>query len=66
MSTIKEIENAVISLPQKELAKFQKWFEEFQAKVWDQQLEQDVKMGKLDKLAKKAEKEFRAGRCKEL
>ncbi len=66
MSTIEEIENAVINLPPKELAKFQKWFEEFQAKAWDQQLEEDVKMGKLDKFAKEAEKEFRAGRCREL
>ncbi len=66
MSTIEEIEIAVTNLPKKEFAKFQKWFEEFQAEAWDQQLEEDVKMGKLNKLAEEAEKEFRAGRCKEL
>jgi len=66
MITIEEIETAVSKLPKGELVKFQKWFEEFQAKVWDKQFEEDVKKGKLDKLAEEAEKEFRPGHCKEL
>jgi len=66
MSTIEEIENAVSKLPKDDLVKFQRWFEEFQAKVWDKQFEEDVKKGNLDKLASEAEKDFRAGHCKEL
>ena len=66
MSTIEEIEIAVSKLPKEELVKFQKCFEEFQAIVWDKQFEEEVKKGKLDKLAQEAEKEFRSGHCKEL
>ncbi len=66
MSTIEEIEIAVSKLPKEDLVKFQKWFDEFQAKVWDKQFEKDVKKGKLAKLAEEAEEEFRAGHCKEL
>lgn len=66
MSTVEEIENAISTLPKEEFARLQKWFDEFQAKVWDQEFEEDARMGKLDKLAEEAKKEFHAGNCKEL
>jgi hypothetical protein len=55
---IKEIESAIAQLPSTELAELAKWFEEFQAQVWDEQLEQDVKAGRLDALLKEAEQDF--------
>jgi hypothetical protein len=61
--TIKEIESAIAQLPPSELAELAKWFEEFQARVWDEQLEQDVKAGRLDALLKQAEQDFEQGRC---
>ncbi len=66
MTTVKEIENAVAKLPKEDLAQFRKWFDEYQAKVWDQQFEEDVKAGKLSKVAEEVEKEFNSGNCKEL
>ena len=39
------------------------WFEDFEAKEWDQEFEEDVQNGKLDKLAKQAIKEFQEGKC---
>jgi hypothetical protein len=51
---IQEIEQAITDLTPKELARFRQWFEEFDAQIWDQQLEADVKSGKLDKIAEKA------------
>ena len=64
--TIHEIEQAVTELSPKELARFRQWFDEFDAQVWDEQFELDSSSGKLDKLANKAVKDFRAGKAKEL
>jgi hypothetical protein len=58
---IKEIESAIAQLPPSELAELAKWFEEFQARVWDEQLEQDMKSGRLDTLLKQAEQDFEQG-----
>ncbi len=66
MSAVLEIEQAVSQLPPKELARFRQWFEEFDAKIWDRQFEEDAKSGKLDKLANQAIAEFRAGKYREL
>ena len=66
MSAILQLEQAVSQLPPKELARFRKWFEEFDAKIWDRQFEKDAKSGKLDKLANRAIADFRAGKFKRL
>ncbi len=66
MSTIREIEDAVRKLPPDDLAAFRHWFAEFDADMWDRQIERDVATGRLDKLAEEARKEFREGRCKDL
>jgi hypothetical protein len=60
---IKEIESAITQLPPSELAELAKWFEEFQARVWDEQLEQDEKAGRLDALFKQAGEDFEQGQC---
>jgi hypothetical protein len=61
-----EIESAIAQLPAPEVAKLAKWFEEFQARVWDERLEQDVEAGRLDALIEQAEKDFEQGRCEPL
>ena len=66
MSAVLELEQAVSQLPPKELARFREWFEEFDAKIWDRQFEEDAKSGKLDRLANLAIADFRAGKYKEL
>jgi hypothetical protein len=63
---IKEIESAIAQLPPTELAELARWFEEFQAQVWDGQLERDVKAGRLDGLMKQAEQDFEQGQCEPL
>jgi hypothetical protein len=66
MREVEKIEKAVAHLSRKDLARFRAWYDEFEAKVWDQQFEEDVQAGKLDKLADEAVKDFHAGRCTEL
>ena len=63
---IKEIESAIAQLPATKLAEFAKWFEEFHAQAWDEQLEHDVKAGRLDALIKQAEQDFEQGQCEPL
>lgn len=64
--SITEIEQAIAELSPEELARFREWFEEFDARVWDEQIENDAKTGKLDKFADKAIDEYRTGKAKEL
>lgn len=63
METLKEVKTAVSHLPQRKLAAFRKWFEEFEAASWDRQFEADVRSGKLDRMADKARSDYRSGRC---
>jgi hypothetical protein len=53
-------------LPPEELRQFRAWFQQFDADAWDQQIEDDAKAGRLDRLADQAIEQFRQGRCTEL
>lgn len=64
MSTVKELEKAITGLPPEQLAEFRAWFESFDAARWDRQIEEDVKSGKLDRVAEKAVGEYRKGKAK--
>ena len=66
MLTVQEIEQAISRLPLDELARLRTWFDEFEARVWDQQFEVDAQSGKLDKIAEQAIGEYRTGKAKEL
>lgn len=60
--TLHDIENAIAGLPPDELAKFRAWFVEFDADAWDQQIEEDIRAGRLDALAEEALQDHRDGR----
>jgi len=64
--TVQELQVAVSQLSAHELAHFREWFEEFEAMIWDEQFEEDVKSGRLEHLAEQAIADLRAGNCKEL
>ena len=61
--SIKEIETAISQLSPDELAQLAAWFRDYEAGAWDQQLEADVKAGKLDRLARQAKDDLAAGKC---
>lgn len=65
MRSIEEIEDAIQRLSPAELDAFREWFAEFDAAVWDRQMENDVAAGRLDVLADEAVEDLRAGRCTE-
>ena len=64
--TIRDIEHAIAKLPTKKLAAFRAWFHKFDARTWDKQFQEDVKAGKLDRVADKAIAEYKKGQCQEL
>lgn len=66
MTTVEDIEKAVAKLTPKQLAKFRAWFDEFQAQLFDDQIERDANAGKLDKFAEEALRAHREGRSREL
>lgn len=66
MTTVADITGAVKRLPKKDLARFRKWFAEYDAAVWDRQLRADSTAGKLDALVREAQRDHRAGRTKAL
>jgi hypothetical protein len=63
---VKEIESAIAELPVAQVAELARWFEEFHAKVWDHQIEQDLKAGRLDSLLEEAKQDLDSSRCDEL
>ena len=66
MSTVHEIEQAILDLGPQDLAELRQWFAAFDAEVWDRRLEQDVAVGGLDWLAEEARRDLNEGRCTDL
>jgi hypothetical protein len=66
MGKIEQIEDHIRNLSLEELAKFRAWFAEFDAQVWDRQIEADSKAGKLDRLIEKSLAEHEAGKSRPL
>ena len=66
MTKVEKLEREVRKLDQAELVTFREWFHEFDSEKWDCRIEEDVRSGKLDKLAEKSITAHRAGRSKKL
>ncbi|MFO1432384.1 MAG: hypothetical protein U1F76_19960 [Candidatus Competibacteraceae bacterium] len=66
MTTAESVEQAVKQLSSAELAKFRRWFSQFDADAWDAQIEADAAAGKLDALAEEALAEYRSGQAHEI
>lgn len=61
MSTLKEIEAAILTLPPDEFQQLMQWFFDLDHQRWDEQIKKDVADGKLEDLAQEAISEFEAG-----
>ena len=66
MTELEKPEERVAKLTPEELTLFRAWFAEFDARAWDDQIEQDSKAGKLDGLAAQAVAEYKAGKTRPL
>ncbi len=66
MTTVEDIEKAVTKLTPEQLARFRAWFEDYDARLFDEKIERDAKAGKLDKLAQEAIRAHRKGLSRDL
>jgi hypothetical protein len=62
MSTVDEIKEQVLALSNEEQATLRDWLLELDWDRWDEQLERDVRNGRLDALAEEALREDAAGK----
>lgn len=66
MTKLEKIEREIEALAPDDLARFRRWFAEYDAAVWDAQIEADARAGRLDALGEKALADHRAGRTRPL
>ncbi len=59
-----DIIDQVQKLPPAEVFELGRWLREYEAELWDQQVEADIRSGKLDKLGQEALEELRAGKTR--
>ncbi len=57
MSTVEEIKQAIEQLPKRDFWQICEWVTQRHEQTWDGQIEEDIRAGKLDKLAQEALRE---------
>lgn len=66
MTDLEQLERKIKSLSPEDLAKFRKWFMEFDWQLWDSKIEEDLESGRLDRLISEAREDFAAGKAREI
>lgn len=66
MTTVDEIKEAITQLSPQALQELRVWYEQYDAQLWDAQIEADVAAGRLDELVEDALRAFRDGETTEL
>ena len=66
MTELEKLKKSIEELSAEELARFREWFLEFEARIWDAQIERDSKAGQLDELVAEGLAEYRAGKAREI
>jgi hypothetical protein len=66
MTELERLEKSVASLSAEDLARFREWFVEFDAQLWERQIERAASAGRLDDLIAEAMEEYRSGRTREI
>ena len=62
--SILELQNMVKQLPDAEVWSFGEWLDEYKSDLWDEQIEEDAKAGRLDMFIEQALEDIKAGRTK--
>jgi hypothetical protein len=66
MATVEDIERAIDRLSEQEVAHLRDWFEERDARLFDEKIARDAASGKLDEMARRALADHDAGRTRKL
>lgn len=66
MNSLQTIEEEIRNLPEQDFVVLREWFQNFDSKKWDSQIETDIKNAKLDELANSAINDFKNGKYKSI
>ncbi|OGR89771.1 MAG: hypothetical protein A3A86_04655 [Elusimicrobia bacterium RIFCSPLOWO2_01_FULL_60_11] len=66
MTIVQLLERKVRKLDRPSLTAFRNWFRKYDSNLWDDQIEKDVRYGRLEKFAKEALSAHKRGKTKEL
>ena len=61
--SVEELQVKIAKLSAGDLARLSEWFAEYEADRWDEQIEEDLKAGRLDGALRRADDHYKAGRC---
>lgn len=64
MTKVEQLKRDIASLSDQELSEFRSWYANFDARVWDRELEAGVHSGALDRFADEALADHQAGRSR--
>jgi len=59
--SVEEIETAIARLSAQDFAQLVRWIDDYRARLWDKQIEDDLEAGRLDVLLTEVDKEYEAG-----
>ena len=66
MSDVRALERAVEKLTSSDLMEFRSWFLNYDADLWDKEIEEDYLSGKLDNLISEANQDYQEGKATEI
>lgn len=66
MTKVQQIERQIRKLSSEEFAELREWILERDWDAWDEQIEEDVRAGKLDDLVRDSEEDYLSERSREL
>lgn len=66
MRSVEEIKAEIAKLAPSDVRQVAKWLAEYQARLWDKQIEEDAAAGKLDRFIEEALAEYKQGKTQRL
>jgi len=66
VTKVQLLEREVKKLDRAGLSAFRSWFAHYDAAAWDEQIERDIRAGKLEKLSAEALSSHKAGKTREI
>ncbi len=66
MTRLEKIEQEIAALSDGDRRKLAQWFADFQADIWDRQIERDIDAGRLDSVIEAANAEIAQGKVRPL
>jgi hypothetical protein len=59
--SVTEIQAAITELTSDDLADLMNWLDDYQPKLWDKQIDEDLQAGRLDKVLAEVDREYETG-----